>query len=675
LREYDESEDIEYKRKRLTPEEREEFLKKHKMMSEQERDEILRTADEESKYPRCWSREILEERIQKYNEFRRMRYRNPCFNEREDVEREIKEIRGYFRIITDKKTNQIPKNLTKKGLADYYEVPVTSVYDWISGKSRPRGLKVLESIERTRIKFEQRHPKESFENFIETSLIYEIFQGFQNPENRNIGFVQDAIQKLDRLILEESKLYIVNLKVYSQRYQTWFQQLSDYIKENRLDIDRKLIESTEKLRIGIIEDSLFIRRIDTNVEHWTEIHSSEHFHFRDSQIKMDLVDDICRRLGGISRRNLGRLMNQFTANQQHGIQSDERYEFRINSSHLRGETLGFILDVRRSTLEDISRDIVRITGLGAKRGRGSIENPRFPKNIEQIKAQLLGAMMSDGHLRPKMSTHYYEKDSTRINRFKEIIGQLGDVQYWEIERTDGHVIGLPAVIGRMLERWGMPTGDKSILNPRLPEVILNGSDEVQLEYLRQLIAEDGSFSFKGGGWRIKWNRAVTLTSNRMKDYGVEPRISDSEIQFLISKGETTETEYNNPYSKRTEPTEKIVMNRGRLDELMKDPDSEIVSAAHRFHRMVMSNISRLLDDELNIPQQFGINVTRRFDNVVLYPETGKVSILWSASTDRNRDAAIWVKLAPPDHARKMDMVHAAIEWGLFERHLPDDMSK
>ena len=282
--------------------------------------------------------------------------------------------------------------------------------------------------------------------------------------------------------------------------------------------------------------------------------------------------------------------------------------------------------------------------------------------------------MSDGHLRPKMSAHYYEKDPVRIKRFKEIVSQLGDVQYWEVKREDGHVIGLPALIGRMLEKWGMPVGDKSVLNPALPEVIKYGLGEVKLEYLKQLIAEDGSFSFKGGGWRIKWNRAVTLYSKRMEKYGVPSRIEESERQFLISHGERKETEYNNPYSKRTEPTERIVLNKGLLDSLMRSPDSKIASAAHRFQEMVNASKSRLLEDEMKIPESFGINVTRRLDCVVMYPETGKISILWNATTDRNRDAAIWAKISSPDHARKMLAVKRAAEWGLFERHLPDDYS-
>jgi len=161
----------------------------------------------------------------------------------------------------------------------------------------------------------------------------------------------------------------------------------------------------------------------------------------------------------------------------------DRYELRKISSHLTGNTLGFILDVLGKDIQDI-RIIRHISSFGTKRGRGKIENPVFSSDVEMIKSQLIGALMSDGHLRPKMSVHYYEKDQERLTRFKEIISQLGDVQYWESKRKDGYVIGLPAALGRMLLVWGMPIGDKSILNSDLPMLIKSETDRVKQEYLR-----------------------------------------------------------------------------------------------------------------------------------------------------------------------------------------------
>lgn len=255
-------------------------------------------------------------------------------------------------------------------------------------------------------------------------------------------------------------------------------------------------------------------------------------------------------------------------------------------------------------------------------------------------------------------------------RFKEIINQLGEIQYWESKRDDGYTIGLPAVLGRVLRKWGMPIGDKNIQNSDLPEVIREGNNRVKREYLRQMIAEDGSFSFKGGGWRFKWNRAVTLYSTRMENYSLIPRIGESEQEFLIRHGERKTTDYKNPYSKKEGPTEQIVITKGRLDELLLDSNPEIATKSLSFQKMIMENTSRLLESEKKIVESLGIEVVRRWDSVVLYSETGKISLLWSCTSRKNRDAAIWAKVAPPDHKRKMKSVEKSIEWGLFERHLP-----
>jgi len=661
FREIDSSEDLEEEEKRL---------------SQKEIDEIIREGfDELSKLESILEEtdgkiETIEEDlhliIRTEEKFQEVLQKNPSFMERLDAQEEMREISGYFRMMDDKKTGKTPKGLQRKELAEHYGIPDSSFNDWFHERVRPFGLKILEKLEIERVVIEQKVPHDARQHRIDSTLVYHTFRKLRF-EPMDLQRLASTIINLDEKISLDVQIYYANMKPYSQLGMQWYKQISDFIVKNQEEIQKKL--DTKHLRIGVVNNSLYVRRHEPCVNNWTDVHAVNHFHFESAKMKNKIVDEALLHLGGISLRNFGGLLNQLSDETGGITQGFDRYELRKTSSHLAGNTLGFILDVLGKEIQEV-QSIKHISSFGAKRGRGKIESPEFSSDIEIIRAQLIGALMSDGHLRPKMSVHYYEKDQERLKRFKEIISQLGEIQYWETKRDDGYVIGLPAVVGRMLLVWGMPIGDKNILNSDLPTLIKTGADRVKQEYLSQMIAEDGSFSFKGGGWRIKWTRAVTLYSERMEKYGLSSRIDKSEQQFLTRYGERKTTDFKQSHSIKGSPTELIVISKGKLDEMILDSNSAVAIESQRFYQMIMKNESKLLESEKQIAEHFGINITRRWDRVVLYPETGKISLIWSCTTSRNRDAAIWAKIAPPDHARKMRMVDKALKWGLFERHLP-----
>jgi len=576
-REYDLSEDSEKKGRRLTPEERDEIIREyHDKLSK------IKPSLEGENIGKINARERnLNSRIETYDEFQEVLQRNPSFMERMDAKKELREIAGYFRMKDDKITGRIPEGVQRKELAVHYGIPDSSFNDWSYREVRPFGLRTLEKLEADRIDCEWKVPYEAQEHCIDCSLVYHSFKKFRF-ELLDFQQVASMIIGLDEQLPQNIRFYYTNLKPYSTLGMQWYRGVSDYIMRNQGEIQKKL--DTNSLRIGIVNDTLYVHRCMSCIDSWTDIHAVDHFHFESSEAKNRIVENALLHLGGISRRDFGRLLNQFAEETRNVTQGSDRNELRKSSNYLTGETLGFILDVVGKDIHDV-QSIRHISGFGAKRGRGNIENPKFPLDIEIIRAQLIGAMMSDGHLRPKMSAHYYEKDQVRLRRFKEIISQLGEIQYWESKREDGHVIGLPAVFGRMLAVWGMPIGDKSILNSDLPKVIKDGTNRVKQEYLSQLIAEDGSFSFKGGGWRFKWSRAVTLYSGKMEKYGLESRMGYSQQQFLIEHGERRTTDFKNPDSIKEEPTKQIVITKGELDNFM--IDSEIATGALQFHNMIM----------------------------------------------------------------------------------------
>ena len=113
-------------------------------------------------------------------------------------------------------------------------------------------------------------------------------------------------------------------------------------------------------------------------------------------------------------------------------------------------------------------------------------------------------MLSDGHLDEKRVIYYVENDPERRQRVKNLLDELGDVQYEE-ERNR---LRVPVPVGRLLENLGMPVGDKAQQQIPLPEAITKGSNEVKIAYLQELIPEDGNFN-QG---RFSWSRSIVMVS-------------------------------------------------------------------------------------------------------------------------------------------------------------------
>ncbi len=366
-------------------------------------------------------------------------------------------------------------------------------------------------------------------------------------------------------------------------------------------------------------------------------------------------------------RSFSRLMGQLSDYDVPSGKYAERTELKNFRHYLRGETLHYVTDLTGDDLRQLESKISHLACIGSKRGQaGHIRNPKFSENLERIRTQIMGSMLSDGHLRPKLTALYYEKDPDRLERFKEIMSQIGDIQFTETIRKDGTVLGMPVVVGKLIEHWRMPIGDKSVINPKLPDYIINGRPELMTEYLKQMVSEDGSFTDKGTGWRFKWNRAVVLDCDKMEEYGLKSRIESNDIAFLMDYGTREIRNYRNPHSRKEDVSPIITMTIKELRELKDDDNSEVSQRAQSLNNCIINNRSNLMDGERHIANNVGIETTVTPMTITLYSDSGRVSVLWEGRSQTQTDASIWGLIAPPDHKRKLTKVAEAISQGLVK---------
>jgi hypothetical protein len=201
-------------------------------------------------------------------------------------------------------------------------------------------------------------------------------------------------------------------------------------------------------------------------------------------------------------------------------------------------------------------------------------------------------------------------------------------------------------MGRLLEQWEFPIGNKTIQNPELPSYIRNGSQEVKISYLREMVPEDGSFkAHKGMNFaRFSVSRSVALDAgNKNEMYQFKPKVAFDGKQFIQAYA-VQEVMFGRSLYYR--------LSYSRLKELTENP--KIGQTARQLLNIVEKTPVNLLLGELSICKDLGIKMTTRIEGINFYPESGRVSLQKRIATKKNEDAIRWALLAPPNdfHKRK-----------------------
>ncbi len=276
-----------------------------------------------------------------------------------------------------------------------------------------------------------------------------------------------------------------------------------------------------------------------------------------------------------------------------------------------------------------------------------IRNPRIPEGLklQKILARLYAIIASDGHIsKDGYKLVYNKKDPARQLRVRSVLADLGDVwihRLHYLKRID--TFQLPSVLGRLLHRLGIPSGDKVLQSARIPFFVMNGPPEVQSAYLQELIPEEGAITYGVyGGLKILWGRSVVLHEERAtKEYAAQRHLDGSLIQFIKKHG--VYEEGRKCYR----------LSAGRLRELKKSKDSSVAHLASKLDTIARSHKNALQLDEPKLCSNLGINTGRHLCYVRYYNTSGRVSAHWEAHTRSQKDVEMWWRKAPPNNVRKL----------------------
>ncbi len=576
-------------------------------------------------------------------------------------------MRGYLQLKEMQQSDTIP-DIPQEELAEMLNISGDRLNLYLSGKSAPKLQSTLLLHEDLRLIYEGKLPPLAFENRVEPELVFRELHQYKDLENPDIDTLASSIRTIYEKTDISSNVRWLDLHRYTPTGQEWFKGVVNFCENNCSEIEQALNQqlgfdkhSPQRLRLGVISSRVYLRLENIRETDWMQIYNDEMFHFQGQETVDVLLSMAKERLDIKGEISLSRLVHQVADYDRTVTSRGMNSDLHSQASYLKGSTLSLLLDSCDLTIQDIQDEIFAI----GRFDRRLIRNPKFSDDTMEIDmafARLFGAGLSDGHIDQFRVFCYCEADVDRIRIFKKHVEFFGDVDYTEtVDEKGTHDLRYSSVLGRMLENRGFTVGDKTVQNKGIPDFILNGPIEVQIEYLKQLWPEDGDFArITESHYSFRWTRAVALIDPE-KDlkYEIE-RSSEQEIVSIIQKYGTY-TEKNSFPNRESYP--RYILTSAVLSEFAKCKDTTVSGPTSWLYSFIESNKPLLMRHEQALLDSFGVDTRDAFEDITYYVGTGRVSALFRAATKSLDDAMIVALIAPPDDKRKRLKV---IKWVLSD---------
>ena len=576
-------------------------------------------------------------------------------------------MRGYLKLKEMQQSDTLP-DIPQEELAEMLDISGSRLNLYLSGKSAPRLQFTLLLHEDLRLIYEGKLPPLAFENRIEPESVFRELHQYKDLETPDIDTLAASIRTIYEKTDISSNVRWLDLHRYAPTGQEWFKGVANFCENNCSEIEQALNQqlgfdkhSPQRLRLGVISSRVYLRLENIRETDWMQLYNDEMFHFQGQETVDVLLSMAKERLDIKGEISLSRLVHQVADYDRTITKQGMNTDLHSQASYLKGSTLSLLLDSCDLTIQDIQDEIFAI----GRFDRRLIRNPEFSDDALEINlafARLFGAGLSDGHIDQFRVFCYCEADVDRIRIFKKHVEFFGEVDYTEtIDEKGTHDLRYSSVLGRMLENRGFTVGDKTVQNRGIPDFILNGPIEVQIEYLKQLWPEDGDFArITESHYSFRWTRAVALIDPE-KDlkYGIE-RSSEQEIVSIIQKYGTY-TEKNSFPNRESYP--RYILTSADLSEFAKCKDTTVSGPTSWLYSLIESNKPLLMRHEQALLDSFGVDTRDAFEDITYYVGTGRVSALFRAATKSLDDAMIVALIAPPDDKRKRMKV---IKWVLSD---------
>ena len=564
---------------------------------------------------------------------------------------------------------------TQLELSRIYNVPQSTIGKWRSGVGE-QSLAVLRRREETRIvrEWAEQQPMRELKRLLRSvtdshnearkeEWAEELPMRPQRAKHIDLRHLEDALREIragridtERVVTFIESIYRLSEDESRVHYCVLddgviepdaLSELQEVFWENRHAIENGLRESlgiscaSNNIRLGITDGRLYIWTPDRDANDLLNSWSSLFFHFRTQGEYDRLVECVCESLElqmeGEGLRHLDRLMDQVVF-QSSGQKTGELTHKK--GTRVRGEILRFQMDVTGLPTSFLEDRVSRVTG---SNGQGGIRNPRFltGQQLGVLRARLMATANSDFHIRTDGRAEYYEEHMDRIDIFKQTLLSLGEMHLSVVKRRGEYIVCIPLPIGKCLHFWGIPGGDKSLLNNGLPTLMLEAPLEEVCAYAEDLIPQDGCFDMHNG---FVWTRFIAIEPGvKGPKYGLTRTLSDNETNLIIGYG-------------TDDSLDRKVISWGKVKQLQFSNDRNIAEPAKSLVKRILDNPSNLLEDEARMIRRLGISIGTKPQTIRYHKKTGKVSVGWVAKTDTFDDAIKWAVLCPPNDIGKRKKV-------------------
>jgi hypothetical protein len=529
---------------------------------------------------------------------------------------------------------------------------------WVRGQKIARMFKMLGTAEGQRAEYEGNLSPKAFEHRIPPEQVYEHFRHLKAVKRPTVDELSQAIAEVYLSAEHPRRVMWADLRRISYGGPNWLRRIAKVVLREREAIEEELnarlglADGPEcQLRLGVVNDRLYFRLHDTREQNWMHLYREEIFRFRRGSDKRRLIALARERLGLEGNVYLSRLIGQVTDYNRRVSGSQPTADLNSRAPYLKGATLALILDTLGIGPDTIESSLRRI----GRHRHGGIENPQFPKDpnaVDLLFAKLFGVGLSDGHVELKQNGFVYtECDPDRVDIVIESVRPLGDVYYQiEIKENGMRRVRFTSVVGRLLIARGFPPGDKGMQETRLPRFIREGDIRLIIEYIRQMLCEDGSFSSYDSRKRASFSvtRATTLRDPSKKGYGLETHITDEQVRFIQEHGIRAD---DDRFGTRWE------LAGGTLRHLAES--SEAYDVAKKLRVLVYDDRPRLMLDEKSGLEKIGVESHDYLVKVTFFLGSGRVSSEWKLDTTKLNSTMRIALVCPPDDVVKL---RAVKEW-------------
>jgi len=450
-------------------------------------------------------------------------------------------------------------------------------------------------------------------------------------------------RKLRRVVLPDNGI-IENLEGLENAVKELVSQLelpSERVLYAEGDYDNEQFllnkNNLEQLAKRVLDRDVHLALVDNRLYIWIpndypyrliNLYSDLYFYFPDAknfakflgQVKTDLDRSVSLNLG---RTHLENLISQMCYLKKNLIFRNKkgRRVYRIKGKHLH-----LLLDIRGLVLSDLEGKISKLTG---KSGYGGIRNPRFPtgERLASVLARLYTTIGCDGSITENGEVRYWEEHLSRIERVLDNLRELGDIRIKPEKSKKANVFEcyMPKIIGKILQKMGLKSGNKTRHNPQLNREFLDAmSWEVARAFTEDTIPEDGTV--RAG--RISCTHSVMLS----------PYIGKDMIDLIKGDGKKEGDSWRLPV--------------GKLKKLRNSKDAKTAQTAEKLYHRVMANPSNQIKDEKQIVESLGVVLVDSAVSVHYHRKSGNITVSWRWTTAGEKEAMKLAIIAPPNDMRK-----------------------